>query len=121
MVGRVTAISGGPVDLVLDTAPVGGVLPDLIQLAGGDPKRVLTISHFEKAEPLGVRDSFHEDDQDMRFHVFGAFAQLAAEGKFTIPIAQTFALDDWRTALDISLSGHARGKLLLLPNPDTDS
>ena len=43
------------------------------------------------------------------------FAQLAAAGRFTVPIARTFPLEEWRTALEISLSGHARGKLLLLP------
>jgi hypothetical protein len=31
-----------------------------------------------------------------------------------VPIAGTFPLADWRTALEISLSGQARGKLLLL-------
>ncbi len=41
--------------------------------------------------------------------------QFAAGGKFTVPIAGTFPLEDWRTALEISLSGQAHGKLLLLP------
>jgi len=116
MVELVGSISGGPVDLVLDTAPVGGALPGLVQIAGGDPKRVLTISDFAAAEELGVRDSFHEDPaMGLRFDVFGEFAQLAAESKFTVPIAGTFPLDDWRAAIKISLSGRARGKLLLLP------
>jgi NADPH:quinone reductase-like Zn-dependent oxidoreductase len=118
MVERVKAINNGPVDLVLDTAPVGGALPDLVQIAGGDPKRVLTISDFAAAEELGVRDSFHED-RTQRVDVLPEFAQLAADGKFTVPIARTFPLDDWRTALDISLGGKARGKLLLLTgNPE---
>jgi len=116
MVERVAAISGGPVDLVLNTAPVGGALPGLVQIAGGDPKRVLTISDFAAAAELGVRDSFHEQFQPYdRSAVFAEFAQLAADGKFTVPIAGTFPLDDWRTAMEISLSGQARGKLLLLP------
>jgi hypothetical protein len=38
----------------------------------------------------------------LRWDVLGEFAQYAADGKFTIPVAQTFALDDWRTALDIN-------------------
>jgi hypothetical protein len=42
-------------------------------------------------------------------------AQLAAAGKFTIPIARTFPLDRWREAMEISLSGKASGKLLLQP------
>ncbi len=120
MVEQVTAISGGPVDLVLDTAPVGGALPDLVAIAGGDPKRVLTISDFAAAAELGVRTGVGED-HTMRFDVFPEFAQLAAEGKFSVPIARTFPLEEWRTALQTSQSGHARGKLLLLTgNPECD-
>ena len=117
MVERVDALSGGPVDLVLDTAPVGGALPDLVRIAGGDPKRVLTIADFAAAAELGVRDSFHEEHREPydRPAVFAEFAQLAAAGKFAVPVAATFPLEDWRAAMEVSLSGQARGKLLLLP------
>ncbi|MEK3871056.1 NADP-dependent oxidoreductase [Paenibacillus sp. FSL M7-0831] len=117
MVERVTELAGQPVDLVLDTAPVSGVIPDLIRIAGGDPRRVLTISDFAAAAELGVRASTGED-QTFRYDVLREFAQYAADGKFTVPVAQTFALEDWRRALDISQSGHARGKLILLPAGD---
>jgi len=117
---RVASVSGGPVDLVLDTAPVGGALPDLVRIAGGDPKRVMTISDFAAAAELGVRDSFHEAEflPFDRPAVFAEFAQLAADGKFTVPVAATFPLDDWRSAMDISLSGQPRGKLMLLTDPE---
>jgi NADPH:quinone reductase-like Zn-dependent oxidoreductase len=116
MAERVGAISGGPVDLVLDTAPAGGALPDLVRIAGGDPKRVLTISDFAAAAELGVRDTFHEEHLPFdRAAVFAEFAQLAADGTFTVPVAATFPLPDWRAAMEISLSGQARGKLLLVP------
>jgi NADPH:quinone reductase-like Zn-dependent oxidoreductase len=117
MVQRVKALSDGPVDAVLDTAPAGGALPGLVEIAGGDPKRVLTISDFQAAQELGVRDSFHEDPatRGERFDHFPEFAQLAAGGRFCVPIARTFPLAGWRTALEISLSGHPHGKLLLLP------
>jgi NADPH:quinone reductase-like Zn-dependent oxidoreductase len=117
MVERVDALSGGPVDLVLDTSPVGGALPDLVRIAGGDPKHVLTIGDFAAAAELGVRDSFHEEHREPydRPAVFAEFARLAADGKFTVPIAATFPLEEWRAAMEISLGGQARGKLLLLP------
>jgi NADPH:quinone reductase-like Zn-dependent oxidoreductase len=117
LVQRVKAISEDPVDLVLDTAPVGGALPDLVEIAGGDPTRVLTISDFEAAKELGVRDTFHEDPAMLshRYQAFPEFARLAADGRFTVPIARTFPLEDWRAALEISLTGHARGKLILMP------
>ncbi len=114
MVERVAEISNGPVDLVLDTSPVGGAIPDLIQIAGGDPTRVLTISDFEAAAALGARGSFTEDMSN-RVEALPEFSQLAADGKFQVPIAATFPLDEWKTAFEISQGGNARGKLVLLP------
>jgi NADPH:quinone reductase-like Zn-dependent oxidoreductase len=51
----------------------------------------------------------------LRYETFGEMAQAAAAGKFSIPIARTFPLEQWREAMEISMSGKARGKLLLLP------
>jgi NADPH:quinone reductase-like Zn-dependent oxidoreductase len=128
MVERVRQLAEGPVELALDVAPVNvssavrGALPDLVRIVGGDPRRVLTIVDFAGAAELGVRSIFDQEDATaedmvhaMRYDVLGEFAQLAARGQFAIPIARTFALEDWRTALEISQSGHARGKLVLLP------
>jgi len=115
MVDRVQAVSNGPVDLVLDTAPVGGALRDLIQIADGDPKRVLTCGgSVPEAAELGARDSFHEVRPE-GVDALPEFAQLAANGRFSVPVAGAFPLEGWRTALGISQGGRARGKLLLLP------
>lgn len=116
MVERVTQAADGPVDLVLNTAPVSGVLPDLVRIAGGDPRHVLTVSDFAAASELGVRSTFDADQpRTQRYDVLGEYAQRAADGRFSIPVARTFPLEDWRAALEISQSGHARGKLVLLP------
>jgi len=115
---RVIAAAGGPVDLALDTAPPGGVLPALVKAAGGDPRRVLTCSDLASAAELGVRDSFHETNARPRWDVLGEFAQYAADGKYTVPVARTFALEDWRAAVAASTGGHAHGKLILLPAMD---
>jgi len=116
MVERVEQAAGGPVDLVLDTAPASGVLPALVRIAGGDPRRVLTVSDSAAAAELKVRTSFDEDQpRALCYDVLGEYAQRAADGRFTVPVARTFPLDHWRTALEISQSGHARGKLVLLP------
>ena len=40
--------------------------------------------------------------------------RLAAQGRFTVPVARTFTLEHWREALELSLSGRAHGKLVLL-------
>lgn len=119
---QVEALGLGHADLVFDAAPPSGTLPELVKIADGDPQRVLTCSDLAAAPELGVRDTFHEDPatqtDDERFGAFPEFAQLAAEGRFTVPIAETFSLTNWRKALEISLTGHAHGKLLLLPAAD---
>ena len=113
MVGRVLDICGGAPDLILDAGPISSVLPDLVTIAGGDGRRVLTVSnHGTAAAEVGVRNSF---ESELRYDVLGDFATLAAEGRFTVPVARTFLLEEWREALDLGLSGHAHGKLVLLP------
>ena len=112
MVDRVLRITGGSPDLVLDAAPPSGVLPDLIKIAG-DPKHVLTLTDFAAAKGLGVRDSLSED-MTMRFDVLGEFAQLAADGKFEVPVARVFPLEEWRSALELSQGQNPRGKVMLL-------
>ncbi len=113
MVERVQAIVAGAPDLVFDAGPISGVLPDLVRIAGGDGGRVLTVSnHGPAAESLGVHNSF---EGGLRYDALAPFAKLAGEGRFTVPVARTFPLEAWREALDLSLSGHAGGKLILLP------
>ncbi len=116
MVERVRQMVGGSPDLVLDAAPPSGVLPDLVKIAG-NPKHVLTITDFASAKELGVRDSLSED-MTMRFDVLGEFAQLTADGKFEVPIARVFALEDWGAALELSQGQSARGKVMLLINSE---
>ena len=116
VVDGVSEIVHGWVDLVLDTAPASGALPDLIRVVGDDPRRVLTISDFAAADDLGVLTTGREENMIPRYDVLGEFAQMAAEGRFSVPVAATFAMEDWRKAFEISLSGRARGKLLILPN-----
>lgn len=138
---RVLQLAGGPVELALDTAPVNvsstvnSALADLVRAVGGNPKRVLTIADFAGAAKLGVRTSFDPEGATiggsdapqlderaakktanmLRYDVLGEFAKLAGEGRFSIPIARAFPLEEWSKAFDILLTGNARGKLLLLP------
>ena len=118
MVERVSRIIPGAPDLIFDAGPISGVLPDLVRIAGGDGGRVLTVSnHGPVAESLGVHDSF---ESGLRHDALARFARLAGEGRFTVPVARTFPLEDWRDALDLSLGGHAHGKLILLPASGAD-
>ena len=114
MVQRVREIAGGPVDLALHAALADGVLPDLIEMVGGDPQRVMSISDFDEGR-LGVRTTGREPNLVPRYDALAEYADQAAQGRFTLPIARTFALEAWREALDLAFSNRARGKVVLLP------
>jgi len=113
MVERVRELAGGAPDFALHTAQVKGTLPDLVKIVDGDPKRVFSFADRDE-EGIGVRTAWQERSA-LRYDVLGHYAQLAAEGRFSIPIARTIALEDWREAAEISMSKKAHGKLLLLP------
>jgi NADPH:quinone reductase-like Zn-dependent oxidoreductase len=113
MVERVRALANGAPDFVLHTARVKGALPDLIKIVDGDPRRVMSFSDFDEGG-LGIRTTGREKGVVHRYDVLGDYAQLAAEGTFTIPIARAFTWDDWRDAVEISMAGRAHGKLVLM-------
>ncbi|WP_328329513.1 MULTISPECIES: NADP-dependent oxidoreductase [unclassified Streptomyces] len=114
MAARVRELAGGPVDLALDTAPVSNALPEVIRTVR-KPGDVLTVSDFAAATELGVRLQFGEDAQvEDHTPVQSIYGQLAADGAFSVPVAATFPVEDWRTAVGRSLSGRAGGKLVLL-------
>lgn len=145
MAERILKLAEGPVDLVLDTAPVqadpeavhkliqGSTAPapddtapaseemvDLVRAAGGDAQRVVTLGDVKSATKLGARTTFDLlragiPSPATRAEVLGEFVRRAAEGSFTVPVARVFALEDWREALDVSQSRRARGKLILSP------
>ena len=114
MVERARELAGGAPDLIFDAGPISDVLPSLVSIAGDDADRIVTVSnHGPAAEALSVRNSF---EGSLGYGALSEFARLAAEGRFTVPIARTFHLADWRAALDLSLTGHAHGKLILAPD-----
>src|SRR3546814_13411461 len=81
---------------------------------------LITVADVQGAAETGARTGAEnikaEGGFKLRWDKLGEFGRLAAEGRFSIPVAQTFDLENWREALDISLSGRARGKPVLLPH-----
>jgi NADPH:quinone reductase-like Zn-dependent oxidoreductase len=119
MPARVRALTGGhDVDLVLDAPrPSAGTLPDLIALAGGDPRRVVTISNHEEARKLGARVNIDELRPGLTppSILLPQYASLAAQGALRVPIAKSYPLEQWRAAVHLSLAGNPHGKVVLLP------
>ena len=110
LVERVRALSPEGVDTALDVAG-SGVLPELIELAGG-PEQVVTISDFDGAQEHGVR--FSRGDAGRAVHAVADIGELIESGRFSLPVAQTFPLAEIAEAHRVSEGGHVRGKLVLL-------
>lgn len=110
LVERVRGIAPDGVDLALDVAG-SGVLPELIELAGG-PEQVLTVADFLGAREHGVR--FSRGDDGRALHALAGISELIEAGRFSLPVAGTFRLADVAQAHRAGEAGHARGKLVLL-------
>lgn len=118
MVQRVRSLSDGPIHHVLDTSRTNpGAIAALIEIAG-DPKLVVTVSNHDEARSQGARVNIDELMSAGGFpnsDFLAEYAALAAAGQFAIPVAKRFALDEWRAAAELSLSGAPHGKVVLVP------
>ncbi|MFC0504818.1 NADP-dependent oxidoreductase [Micromonospora costi] len=111
---RVDALVPGGVDVVLDCAGSGS-LPDLIGLVAG-PDRVVSIADID-APAHGVhlsRGSGPGADAPALDGIAAAGA-LAEQGRFSVPVAAVFGLEEAAAAHELSESRHARGKIVLKP------
>jgi NADPH:quinone reductase-like Zn-dependent oxidoreductase len=113
LAGRVRALAPDGVDAALDVAG-SGVLPELIELAGG-PEHVVTIADFGGAREHGVR--FSSGDAGRAVHALAEIGELIESGRFSLPVAQTFPLAGVAAAHRAGEDGHARGKLVLVVGP----
>jgi NADPH:quinone reductase-like Zn-dependent oxidoreductase len=108
---RVKDLAPQGVDAAFDAAGRGAV-PELIEITG-DAAKVITIADPQAAQ-YGVRYTSGRTGEERAYHAFPEAAALWKQGKFSMPIAQTFSLADGAQAHRISEEGHLRGKLVLL-------
>jgi NADPH:quinone reductase-like Zn-dependent oxidoreductase len=113
LVERVRELAPDGVDRAIDDAG-GGALPALVELAGG-PEHVVTIADYEGAQSTGVTMTGGPGSQ-RAWHALGEIGELIAAGRFSIPVAQTFPLEEIAEAHRLSETGHVRGKLVLVVN-----
>jgi len=113
LAGRVRALAPDGVDAALDVAG-SGVLPELIELAGG-PEDVVTIADFGGAREHGVR--FSRGDAGRAVHALAEIGELIESGGFSLPVARTFPLAEIAQAHRAGEAGHVRGKLVLVVGP----
>ena len=110
LVERVRALAPEGVDAALDIAG-SGVLPELIELAGG-PEHVVTIADFGGAQEHGVR--FSSGDTGRAVHALAEIGELIESGRFSLPVAQTFPLAEIAEAHRAGEDGQVRGKIVLV-------
>ncbi|MEU7042257.1 NADP-dependent oxidoreductase [Streptomyces varsoviensis] len=107
---RVAALAPRGVDVVLDAAGKGS-LAELVAIAG-DPRRVVTIADFD-ADRHGVRFSRSEAGESPGWAGLPLAADLADQGRLTVPLHAVFPLAETAAAHDVSAGGHARGKIVI--------
>ncbi|WP_202238786.1 NADP-dependent oxidoreductase [Actinacidiphila reveromycinica] len=110
LVERVRALAPGGVDLALDVAG-SGVLPELVELAGG-PGHVLTVADAAGAREHGV--VFSRGDSGRALHALDGIGAMVAAGAFTPPPVRTFPLAAIADAHRAGEEGGTRGKIVLV-------
>jgi NADPH:quinone reductase-like Zn-dependent oxidoreductase len=107
---RVRAAAGGQVDAVFDVA---GRTPieELVGLVA-EPSQVVSIANFGAAQ-AGARVTGGGQDSRPQ-EALAEVGELLAQNKIVIKV-QTFPFDRAAEAYRISLGGHVRGKLVLVP------
>jgi NADPH:quinone reductase-like Zn-dependent oxidoreductase len=108
LVKRVSEAARDGVDAALD-AVGSGVLPELIELTGG-PEKVISIADYS-AGKYGVRVSSGMAGRYVQ--ALDKAVELFEQGKFSMPVQQTFPLEQAPEAHRVSQEGHVRGKLVL--------
>ena len=79
----------------------------------GDPQRVLTISDYQGAQSTGVQTSGGAGAR-RALHILTDIALPIEAGRFTLPVARTYSLDQIAEAQRESEGGHVRGKLVVM-------
>jgi NADPH:quinone reductase-like Zn-dependent oxidoreductase len=110
---RVRAIS--PVDAALDLVGTDEALDTSVELVA-DRGRIATIAGFARAGELGIAVLTGADGgQEIRDTSRGEIIKLAAAGKLEVTVDRTFPLAEAADAHRYLQTGHARGKVVLVP------
>ena len=112
LLDRVREAAPQGIDAVFDTAGQGG-LDESIELRGGTD-RIITIADMQAgARGIAVSTGSTSTPEEIRAALTTQL-QAAADGTLRVRIAETFALADAAKAQELSESGHAPGKVVVL-------
>jgi NADPH:quinone reductase-like Zn-dependent oxidoreductase len=112
LLDRVREAAPQGIDAVYDTAGQGGI-DESIELRGGTD-RIITIADMQAgARGIAVSTGSSSTPEEIRA-ALAKQLQAAADGKLRVRIADAFALADAAKAQELSESGHAPGKVVVL-------
>lgn len=110
---RVRAI--GPVDAALDLVGTDEALDTSVELVA-DRSRIATIAGFARAGELGIAVlTGAEGGQAIRDAARPELVELAAQGRLEVTVDRVFPLAEAAEAHRYLQTGHARGKVVLVP------
>ena len=115
---RVRDLAPDGVDVALDAVGTDEAVDVSLALVP-DRDRIATVAAFARAPGLGIRllggGPGADPGTQVRSAARATLVALAAEGRMTVQVDRTFALDDVRAAHAHLASGTARGKVVLVP------
>lgn len=118
LAGRIRELAPDGVDAALDTVGTDEAVDVSVELVA-DRQRIASVAAFARGPGLGIRLLGGGPGADPGTAVRDAaradLIEAAAAGRFRVEVDRTFALTDVRAAHEHLATGHARGKVVLLP------
>jgi NADPH:quinone reductase-like Zn-dependent oxidoreductase len=118
LVGRIEALGYDRIDAAIDTVGTDEAVDTSVALVA-DRGRIATIAAFQRGFQLGLRvlggGPGADPGTEIRDAARLSLARLAEAGKLRVRVAATYSLRDAAAAHADLASGHAHGKVVLLP------
>jgi NADPH2:quinone reductase len=113
---RVRAAAPAGIAAAIDTVGTDEAVDVSLELVA-DRQRIVTIAAFGRADGAGIKAvaGAAPESAGFRSGVRAWLVELAAAGDLVVPVARTFPFTEAPDALRLLMTGHAGGKLALVP------
>jgi NADPH2:quinone reductase len=112
---RVRALAPDGIDAALDTVGTDEAVDVSVELVA-DRSQIATIAAFERAPILGIKLLMNRGEgMALREAARSELLDLVGQGGLDVVVDRTYPLADVRAAHDYVMSGHASGKVVLIP------
>jgi NADPH:quinone reductase-like Zn-dependent oxidoreductase len=112
---RVRALAPDGVDAAVDTAGTDEAIDVSLDVVG-NPRRVVTTAAYQRRDDgIVLIGGGGDPGTEIRDAARPQVARLLATGELTLPIQATYSLEATAEAHRTGLTGHTRGKLVIVP------